>query len=62
MIHHHTHPHTHTHTQRGAAALVEMLGVNQTLKTICLKFNYIPDPWAIKWDHCTTHGIMLHYV
>ncbi|XP_064385052.1 uncharacterized protein LOC135333952 isoform X2 [Halichondria panicea] len=34
--------------KRGAAALVEMLGVNQTLKTICLKFNYIPDPWAIK--------------
>lgn len=48
--------------QRGAAAVIEMLGVNQTLETLALKFNFIPDPWAIKWvtvwsnTICATHA------
>lgn len=34
--------------KRGAAAVCEMLAVNTTLTTLSLKFNYIPDPLAIK--------------
>lgn len=34
--------------KRGAAYVLEMLAVNKTLETLALKFNYIPDAWAIK--------------
>ena len=37
--------------KRGAAAVCEMLAVNTTLTTVSLKFDYIPDPLAIKYVH-----------
>ena len=35
-------------SQNGAAAVVKMLEINRSLKHLFLKFNYIPDVWALR--------------
>ena len=39
-------------SQNGAAAVVKMLETNRSLKRLFLKFNYIPDAWALRWGVC----------